>query len=318
MSEPAVPAKAAPQALAPTATEEPRKLDDVLLAMDVVDTLRHRERVVDMELDAAAREAQLIQRLKEIYDAQGISVPDRILKDGVKALEEQRFAYKPPADSFSVRLARLYVSRKHWLPGALTLTGGVLALLVGWQVLWAMPQAAEWRKLPAELVQLNTDGQALAVDPAVDAQVEAIFHAGERAVANNNHGEARRQLKALRDINEQLADEFEVRIVYGDGQDTGFYRVPPGQPLGRNYYLVVEAVAPGGRVLKVPVVNEETQKPERVTKWAQRVTQDVFDKVAEDKAPDQIIQNDVLGYKARGKLVPDFTVPVPGGAITSW
>ena len=122
MSDASVPAKAAPQGLAPLKTDEPRKLDDVLLAMDVVDTLRHRERVVDMELDAEARETQLIERLKDIYAAQGIEVPERILKDGVKALEEQRFTYKPPENTFGVKLARAYVNRRKWLPGAMTST----------------------------------------------------------------------------------------------------------------------------------------------------------------------------------------------------
>ena len=35
-------------------------LDDVLLAMDVVDTLRHRERVVAHELDAEGRKKSLL------------------------------------------------------------------------------------------------------------------------------------------------------------------------------------------------------------------------------------------------------------------
>ena len=83
-----------------TATADPRKLDDVLLAMDVVDTLRHRERLVDQELNAEAREEQLIARLKEIYGAQGIEVPDSIIAQGVKALKESRFVYTPAPPSF--------------------------------------------------------------------------------------------------------------------------------------------------------------------------------------------------------------------------
>ncbi|MEL6213764.1 MAG: DUF6384 family protein, partial [Pseudomonadota bacterium] len=89
--------------------------DDVMLAMDVVDTLRHRERVLDKELSAEAREQALVERLKEIYKNQGIEVPDRILRDGVKALEEKRFVYEPPENTFSVRLARLYIARDRWL-----------------------------------------------------------------------------------------------------------------------------------------------------------------------------------------------------------
>ena len=298
--------------------DQPKKLDDVLLAMDVVDTLRHRERVVDTELDAEGRETQLIARLKEIYSAQGIEVPDRILKDGVKALEEQRFIYKPASDGFSVRLARAYVNRMHWLPQLLSIAGGVAALAVGWFVFWAAPQADAWSKMPAELAQLSAKGQALAVDPAVDQRILAIQHAGEAAIDAKDRSEVRTQINTLKDIDAQLASEYDVRIVYRGDEQTGFWRQPPNNPVGRNYYLVVEPVAPGGKVLTVPVVNEETQTTEHVSKWAQRVTKDVWDKTAAEKAQTHIIVNDILGHKARGELDPKYDVETPGGAITKW
>jgi hypothetical protein len=316
MTEAAVPARAKPTA--PLATEEPRKLDDVLLAMDVVDTLRHRERVVDMELNAEAREEKLIARLKEIYGAQGIEVPEKILKDGVKALEEQRFVYKPPENTFSVKLAKLYVSRKRWAPAAMTFTGAIAALVIGWQVFWAIPQANEWRNMPAEITRLSAESQALAIDPAIDAQIQGMERIGLRAVAEKDQGDARAQLAALKDINGRLASEYDVRIVSRPDEDTGFYRIPSDNPVGRNYYLVVEAVPPGGGLVDVPVRNEETQKIERVSKWAQRVTSETFDKVKEEKQGTGIISIDILGHKARGELEPKYDVPTPGGAITQW
>ena len=44
--------------------------------MDVVDTLRHADRLVERELEGDARRAALKQRLREIYAGQGIAVPD--------------------------------------------------------------------------------------------------------------------------------------------------------------------------------------------------------------------------------------------------
>ncbi len=317
MSETTVPARAGATALA--LPEEPRKLDDVMLAMDVVDTLRHRTRIVDMELNESAREEQLIARLKEIYGAQGIEVPEKILKDGVKALAEQRFAYKPPPDTFSVKLARLYVSRKRWLPAAMTFTGAIVALVVGWQVFWAIPQANAWNAMPTEISRQLAEGQALAVDPVVDAQLASVAAEGQRAVANNDHGAANTQLTTLKQMNEKLAQAYDVRIVSRPGERTGVFRIPEDNPMARNYYIVVEAVAPGGRVLKLPVRNEEDGKTSSVTEWAQRVSKETFDKIAEEKAGGGgIITNDILGTKARGELEPKWDVPVPGGAITDW
>ncbi len=73
-------------------------LDEMMLAMDVVDTLRRRQRLVEREFDSEGREQDLKQRLRKIYAAQGIEVPDHVLEEGVAALREERFVYKSPAE----------------------------------------------------------------------------------------------------------------------------------------------------------------------------------------------------------------------------
>jgi hypothetical protein len=317
MSETNVPAAA--RVTTPAAIpEEPRKLDDVMLAMDVVDTLRHRTRVVDMELNEEAREEHLVARLKEIYGAQGIEVPERILKDGVKALAEQRFVYKPPADGFSVRLAKLYVSRKKWLPQMLTAVGALAAIVVGFQLFVFGPMNAEWQAMPAEISRSLSEGQKLATDPVVDAQLASLAAEGQRAVANGDRDAARTQLTALKAINDKLAQEYSIRIVVRPDESTVFWRQSTTIPNARNYYVVVEAVAAGGRVLTVPIANIETQKTESVNIWAQRVTKETFDSVSAEKAASGLVTNDILGMKVRGELEPRFDAPVPGGAITNW
>jgi hypothetical protein len=200
----------------------------------------------------------------------------------------------------------------------MTFTGAIVALVVGWQVFWAIPQANEWRGMPNEIARLLAEGQALAVDPAVDAQLAGVAAEGQRAVANNSHGAARTQVETLRNMNEKLAQEYDVRIVSRPGEDTGFWRQSEDRPNALNYYLVVEAVAPGGRVLTLPVTSIETQKADRVNIWAQRVTKETFEKVAQEKSASGVITNDILGTKARGELEPRFDMPTPGGAITKW
>ncbi len=316
MSETTVPARA--PAAAPAVADEPRKLDDVMLAMDVVDTLRHRTRIVDMELNESAREEQLVARLKEIYGAQGIEVPERILKDGVKALAEQRFVYKPPADTFSVRLAKMYVSRKKWLPQTLGAIGVLAAIAVGFQLLVFGPMESEWKGMPTEISRVLAEGQALAIDPQVDAQLGGIAAEGQRAVANGDRGVAKTQLTLLKDMTETLALQYDIRIVSRQGEDTGLFRQSEDNPGAINYYLVVEAVAPGGRVLSVPVDSIETDKIERVTIWGQRVSEATFDRVQAEKRSTGLVTNDILGSKVRGELAPRFDDPVPGGAITKW
>lgn len=138
------------------------------------------------------------------------------------------------------------------------------------------------------------------------------------AVQERDRGEARLQIATLRDLNEQLGLQYNLRIVSRPGEDTGFYRIPDDVPNGRNYYIVVEPVAPDGRVVTAPVTSEETQATKSVDKWAQRVTEETFNRVADDKSADQIVQDDILGVKPRGELTPQFRMPVAGGAITEW
>ena len=49
----------------PPADASKAPLDDVMLAMDVVDTLRHRQDLVARELDVETRERQLVEKLRE-------------------------------------------------------------------------------------------------------------------------------------------------------------------------------------------------------------------------------------------------------------
>src|SRR5271157_4766440 len=100
------------EALAGAVTQPaPAKLDDLMMAMDVVDTLRHRERLIERELNEEVREEQLIARLRALYKSQGLDVPESVIAQGVKALKESRFVYTPPKPGFERWLAQIWVKR---------------------------------------------------------------------------------------------------------------------------------------------------------------------------------------------------------------
>ncbi len=107
--------------------QEDRPLDEVMLAMDVVDTLRHQQLLVDRELNAGQREQNLIKRLREVYASQGLEVSEEILAQGVQALEDDRFRYTPLQGGLQFMLARVYTSRAVW---GKWLLWGLLALLL--------------------------------------------------------------------------------------------------------------------------------------------------------------------------------------------
>src|SRR5210317_1609965 len=115
------------------------ELDEVMLAMDVVDTIRHQELIVERELNSEERRKQLMARLKSLYAAQGLDVPEHVLAEGVAALEEDRFAYSPPAAGLQTTLARWYVERSRWGKPVLAVLALVAVVLLAWQLLVVRP-----------------------------------------------------------------------------------------------------------------------------------------------------------------------------------
>lgn len=301
-------------------------LDDVMLSMDVVDTIRQDQRIAEREIDDDTRRVQLIDHLREVYRGQGIDVPDRILEEGVRALEERRFVYEPPAPGISVTLAKLYVARWRW---GMWVGGGILAALLlwmSWQAFHVLPLARQEAAGRAELSQtlprqLNTlfstiDAETNAA--AVEAKAKQLRDAGLAAAASGEAKPARDAATEMSALLDELRLAYDVKIVSRSGELSGFWRIPKANPSGRNYYLIVEAVDSVGRVLERPVTNEETGRRENVKKWAVRVPEATFDAIQADKRDDGIVQRAIIGAKARGELEPQWRLATLGGALTQW
>jgi hypothetical protein len=312
----------------PTAPTDvrPTTLDDLMIAMDVVDTLRHRKDLVERELDDKGRETDLIERLKKIYHEQGIEVPDAVLAEGVKALAEDRFRYVPAPAGWRRTLLELWVERGRigaFVGGGLA----ALAILYG-AYYWAYvrPQAlvAEATRveieetLPAAIRRAEADIVALSKDATATRQAAALRADGERAIRDKDGAALRKVRRELEQLRDELGREYTLTIVARPGETSGVWRSPPTNRTARNYYLIVEAIDRTGQRLALPVKNEETGATETVEKFAVRVPQQTFDKVAADKRDDGIIQANRLATKARGTLQLEYTMPADGGAITQW
>lgn len=317
----------------PTVQHDDRKLDEVLLAMDVVDTLRHRDQVLLKEMDKVGREDQLIERLREIYKNQGIEVPDHVLKEGVQALEERRFHYDPPKSGLSVRLAKIYVTRDRWLK---PLMGALAAAAIGlgiYQFGVVGPAKAKsnavqvelTETLPTELESLHADILSTTEDERARALAESYYQDGLAAAKDEQAAVAKQNIENLKLLKSDISETYEIRVVYGVNPDTGqeyrnsgVFRVYGNNDAQRSYYLIVRAYDPTGKIVSVPIQNDETLGYSRVNIWGQQVSKEVFDRIADDKADDRKIQENLIGTKRAGQYNPEFTVESPGGAITEW
>ncbi len=283
-----------------------------MLAMDVVDTLRHRESLIERELAGPARDEQLLERLRQIYASQGIEVTDDILKEGIVALKEDRFVYVPPPRSWATRWAHAYVDRGKW--GRALLALAVVAALI-YGAYFALV-VAPYRQLTSDLQAVHAEVVAVSEVPEASTLADTLYNQASTAVERGDRAEARTAYDSLTELRDQLERSYTLRI--SPGPDTGFWRVPDVNLGARNYYIVVDAVDANGRNVSVPVVNEETGDTERVSQWGIRVDEETFESVRQDKLDDGIIQNSFFGEKLPGYLEPEYSFDTSGAAVTDW
>jgi hypothetical protein len=308
------------------AAGKPQTLDELMLAMDVVDTIRHRELLVARELAQGDRDEALKARLREIYRGQGLEVSDAAIEQGIKALKESRFVYVPPAPGVGRSLAMAWVRRRiigRWV-------GGIAAVCVS---LWAIgyfgfelprqralaeTQLALTQNLPRELLAVAQSVRVETKDAAVLAQVDGFERDGNAALARGDVVGARASIAALEELRARLVSTYVLNVVSGESDTSGVWRVSTVNPGARNYYLIVEAVQADGQLLPVNVLNEENGKSATVTRWGVRVPEAFFNDIRRDKLDNGIIEKNPIGRKLRGELDPRYTFPKEGGAITSW
>jgi hypothetical protein len=172
--------------------------------------------------------------------------------------------------------------------------------------------------VPAELTAAYQAIDTISDDPVALEAAREQRSVGEAAIAQGDYRGARAAIGELETLSFRLNLQYEVRVVSRPGETSGFWREPEVNAQARNYYLIVEALAPNGQALRLPIVNEETQRTSNVRAWALRVDQATFDRAVADKQDDGIIQDSILGRKRRGVLEREYTVPTTGAAITEW
>jgi hypothetical protein len=241
-----------------------------------------------------------------------------VLAQGVAALREERFVYRQPEPSFSRTLAYAYVTRGRWGKGVAAAVVVIAAGALAFQLFVRGPQLRQATEVPAELAQAYQAVDALTDDPAAMDAARAQLAAGEAAVAQRDFDAARAATQELETLSFRLNLQYDVRVVSRPGAESGFWREPAENRAARNYYLVVEAIAPNGDALRLPIVNEEDQRRRNVNAWALRVDQATFERAVADKSDDGIIQDNLVGRKRRGLLEREYTVPTTGAAITEW
>ena len=298
--------------------EKSAPLEDLMAAMDVVDTLRHQQGLVERELDTESRRQRLLERLRELYQAQGIEVSDDVLQEGILALEEERFQYQPVERSFATRLAHIWVSRDRWSKPI----GFVAILLV---VLFAfhmftnvIPERELRSQLPQQLQSTMNSIASVAKEPDVIADANQRLELAELALQDEKFDDANAILVEMQTLQRALQQSYSIRVVSRPNESSGVWRVPDVNSSSRNYYLIVEAVDSQNNVVELPILSEESNQTRLKKTWGLRVNETTFSQISQDKQDDGIIQSNTVGKKEVGYLEPEFSIPTTGGTITEW
>lgn len=302
-------------------TFEKIELSEVMLAMDIVDTLRHERSLIDRELQSDDREAELIAKLRKIYADQGLEVSDEVIADGVKAMREDRFTYQPPPRSFQTMLARLYIHRGRWFKRIAILVLILIGAWTAYRYTVVMPAERAQKEL-AEAIKaidvLHAEALKAVREPGAKEKIEAIYNDARTAVQGGNAEKINNARQALQAVHDLLNQAYTIQVVSRPGTSSGVWRYPVNSSTARNYYLIVEAISPSGERLSLPITSEEDGSVRTVSAWGLRVDEQVFERVKQDKMDDGIVNNKVVGEKQRGYLTPTYTVATTGAAITEW
>jgi hypothetical protein len=170
------------------------------------------------------------------------------------------------------------------------------------------------------LRQVHTEVLAVAADSAGRDKANALLAEGERLARAGDKAGAAKATADLQALKSDLLREYTLTIVSRPSEPSLVRRRPPrsANADARNHYVIVEAVAPDGTKLALPIRSEEDGSTKTVTKFGMRIPQAIYDAIAQDKRDDGIVQRNRFGVKRRGMLEVDYLMPFEGGYITSW
>lgn len=335
-------------------TQPQLTVDEMLRVMDVATELRKQRETVEKEFAIDETKAMLRERLLAATSVTGERVTESEVDTAIGQYFDSLYTFREPPASFEKTLAHLYVRRGQLsvtLVMVLTLSG------VGWYMLHSTAgafsrtarssrQAVQQATSPADLsrrLQDNAKEQAAELEKSVRDMSDRI-----RAVARDAGipqeidrllGEldvAKRQLDmtSLAELSQrttallnQLNEAYEVHIVSGANEKSGidrYYTDADGKRLS-GYYVIVEARDASGRSFTRSIRNTETDHLDRVTRWAERVPQVVYDRIKADKKSDGVLNETLFAVKQRGYQGEEIKLVGPDGAplsrlgqITQW
>ncbi len=186
-------------------------------------------------------------------------------------------------------------------------------------------------KLSGEIADLAETIPALARDVKVAPEVARLAAEAE-VYRNKDDAQGLGSIRdALANLKSRLDEEYSVTAVVqntvsGRNKSTIDRDFPDkgGKKLS-GHYLFVQARKADGTVLPRQIYDNELYKDKEVTVWAERIPDEVFERLKKDKLADGILNETAFAVKRRGMLDEEITMPGADGKpiarlgrITEW
>ncbi len=306
---------------------EDLSLNEMLRVMDVAREMQRNRQLAQEMFRRDEVRAELRSKLMRSAQLAG----DRVTEAEVDAAIDQYFAtlnvYSDPEPGFKRMVAHAWVWRKRIVAGlaAIAITLGGSYYLFFSSAAPLSPSVQAERAVAAEqetAAALYAQVEAMTSDPAILAQAKSLQ--GEINVQQSGDVTqaiaAREQLATMVDT---LRQTYEVHVT-NDAQGVSLVDRGKGD-LASNYYVIVEARDASGQAIPQKIRNAETGRVETVTKWAEQVPAEVFERLKTDKLTDGILNETLFAVKSRGTLEPAIKLPgstgapiTKGIAVTRW
>jgi hypothetical protein len=319
------------------ATDQDRALalPELLRIMDVATAIRQERELVEEQLNFEELKARLRARLIEAAKFTGEDVTSDEVDAAIAQYYSRMHTFREPPFGLQLALAHLYVRRAR----IARIGGSVLALVAACWLLFGSanaPFSSQGRThrqvdaLASTIATRASSIKAISSDPAVTAELGQLETEAATYRGNAEPEKLRQVDSALAALEARLLEVYTVSVVFDPKDrtrksgidryyhDTGGTRRP-------GYYLIVEAKAPDGTIVKRKIHNHENGRDKEVTTWAEQVPKEVFDRLARDKKEDGILNETTFAIKRRGR--PSEDVVIPGsdgkplnrlGQITEW
>jgi hypothetical protein len=176
--------------------------------------------------------------------------------------------------------------------------------------------ARDFAQLPSKLEQVISSIRSVAIEPEAISLANTSYEDGKSAVGMVDVSRLRQDIDKLSSMNQVLNQEYTIRIHLNpsdpEGDPSGFPMLDDNNEKPKEWFLVVEAVDGSGRIIPVEVTSSFGNTSE-VSKWAQKVPEQVYNRVLEDYSADYRIDKNIFGYKKKGYLNEVITFPGADG-----